>query len=364
MNHLKIRRRLYPWARRIHLHLSLVLGLVFIGLALSGTALVYRAEIERWLSEPIEWDGQTKADWRSVEAQAIAARPDAPLMMLWFPTEKRPYYEAAYLYRGQEYAGALYFHPASGRRIHRANTAFFETVEAFHETLLLGEIGEWLVAWSTLFFGIVLLTGMFLWWPGWKLQRWLKIRRGRAWLFDSHRALGFLAAPFLLLMALTGLVMVFPAQLEPIVYRLTGAEPPETAGEELWRLKSEIPPTDKRDAATESLIAQARDLSAASAMVFYVSYPISPEESRQVRMQDGYSPPPFGRVSVFYFDRYSGTLLGQTGESESAADAYLNGWNAALHLGTFGGHASKAVWFISSALTLYFAWSGVVMWRR
>ena len=37
-----------PWLRQLHLWLGLIAGLVIVALGLSGSALVFRAEIERF----------------------------------------------------------------------------------------------------------------------------------------------------------------------------------------------------------------------------------------------------------------------------------------------------------------------------
>jgi uncharacterized iron-regulated membrane protein len=360
----KIHRGLRLWARRLHLWLAVGIGVLATAIAVSGTLLVYRAEIDAALQPTLEWDGRTVSPWESVVARATAARPEGTLMMLWFPTEARPYYESAYLLDGVEYTGELRFHPATGELIEFVSLGWLHAIEAFHENLLLGEFGAFLVEWSTFFFGLVVLTGLYLWWPGWRLQRWIEIRPGRRLVFDTHRVLGFLAAPFLLLMVATGLVMVWPKVAEPVIYRLAFERPPETAGQELWRLQSVLPPGEPRDAPSRQLLEDALARAPEGSFPYFLTFPIFPTEARQVRLQHTTRPPPGGATYVYYYDRYSGDLLGADTPNASRAASFLGRWNDALHFGTFLGGWSQAVWALSSGATLYFLVTGFLLWWR
>ncbi len=359
------------WLRRVHLVLGLALGLVLIAVAGSGAALVFRDEIRAL--DPVArelataWDGTGDMGFSAARDLARAHRPDHTLELLWFPNEARPYYEAAYLSPdGQNFVGYFRFHPSSGVELPQSNSPVLEWIEHFHVNLHLGEFGAFLVNWCTLLFSLILLTGLYLWWPGMKPHLWLAIRRGKLRLWDAHRVLGFCATIPLLVMMFSGVVFVFPLAQQAI-YLATGKLPPDSAGVDLYALKSSVPTTATERAAPvsdEALLARAIEISPPDAFIFYLTFPVAPDETRQVRLQRGYHPFPYGEVHRVFFDQYTGEVLGHLRPDGSLAGRYLAVVNSELHYGTFGGLFTKILWFGACSLVPFFAVTGVLLWRR
>lgn len=351
--------------RLAHTVLGIGTAAVLILVAASGTLLVFQPELEAALGPDVDWDGTETAPWSAVRERAEAARPEHRLQMLWFPNRSRPFYTAAYAIDGREYTDALSFHPVTGEAIAHEPSVVFPWLEELHENLHLGDVGAFLVRWSTALLAILLLTGLWVGWPGRGRPGLLTIRPGRPWLLDTHRAAGVVAAPCLLAMLWTGCVWAFPTTLEPWIYAVSGETAPEAEGE-LWQLESRLPAasTPPRDADPQAMLDQAHAETPNDAFVYYLSFPIYPTENRQVRMQRGYSPWPGGEVSVFYFDRYSGALLGSQQAAAGPASLYLARWNAALHFGTFGGWPTRALWAAASAVLVYLAVTGPWLWWR
>ncbi|MEM7409615.1 MAG: PepSY-associated TM helix domain-containing protein [Myxococcota bacterium] len=359
------RRSLQVWRalRWLHSVFGIATALVVAVVALSGTALAFRPEVESWLGPSIAWDASETASWQRVRDRAIEARPAHQLQMLWFPNRARPFYRAAYAFEGREYTASLSFHPATGERIDHEPSEFMPLMEELHENLLLGDTGAFLVRWSTALLPLLIVSGFAIGWPRRGMPRWLQIRAGKPWLLDVHRVAGVLATPLLLAMIWSGLVWAFPTTIEPWIYALTGEAPPEVEGE-LWQVESEPPGGDARDAAGSELMEAALASSPEGAFVDYLSFPIFPRENRQVRVQRGYAPWPSGERSVFYFDRYSGSLLGSNAPTAGPASRYLTSWNTALHLGSFGGLATRTLWSVASAALVFLALTGPWLWWR
>ncbi len=357
------------WIRRLHLILGLALGAVLVAVAGSGAALVFRDEIraldpaKRQLDHV--WNGKEDMGFSAARDLARAYFPDHQLQTLWFPNQVRPYYEAAYLSpEGEKYSASHCFHPANGEPVTVPESPILKWIEHFHVNLHLGEVGGFLVRWCTLLFSLVLLSGLYLWWPGLKPHLWFGIRKGKLRLWDAHRVLGFAATIPLLLMLISGVVFAFPAAREAVFYA-TSSSPPESAGTDLGKLKNPPPPSDHlADITDQALLDAATDLTPAEAFVFYITFPIAPDETRQVRLQRGYSPFPYGEVHRIYFDRYTGEVLGHLRPDDKLASRYINSVNSELHYGTIGGLFTKIPWFIACALVPFFAVTGVLLWRR
>lgn len=99
--------------------------------------------------------------------------------------------------------------------------------------------------------------------------------------------------------------------------------------------------------------------------VFSITYSIRPDENRQVRIQLGYDPFPHGKTYRYYYDRYSGELLGAVDPRLSPApDAFLDAWTTPLHFGTWGGLVSQAFYLLSTVIPTVLAYTGWVLWRK
>lgn len=112
----------------------------------------------------------------------------------------------------------VYVNPYSGKILYQENFKddFFIVIQYIHTSLLLGEIGKQIVAASTVIFIVLLISGLFLWWPKSKNQRKsaLKIKWSAKWKrlnYDLHNVLGFYTFGIALILCLTGLSFSYPA---------------------------------------------------------------------------------------------------------------------------------------------------------
>lgn len=362
-----LRASLRRWMRWVHLIASLTLGLVFVAIAGSGSIITFRHEIDRWLYPPATWNGEDMG-FAAARQQALSARPDMRLRMLWFPNQARPFYEAAYFDDDQRSTENYLFHPTDGRELSPPGETLMQWMTTFHLTLHLGSAGHWLVQYTTLLSLVLIITGVWLWWPGWKPKLWFKVRRrGGLFAYDFHRVSGLAATPVLLICTVTGLAWSFPNAARTVVWGSVGRSVPAEQSERVRDRKSTPPNSGKPviEISDEQLLADAQSRAPEGAIIFYLTYPIEPTESRQVRMQVGYNPYPFGKVYRYYYDRYSGELLGAVDPRLTPApDAFLDDWTDTLHYGTWGGVATQILYLLATFTPVVLAYTGWVLWRR
>ena len=77
-----------------------------------------------------------------------------------------------------------------------------------HERLAMGRFGWWIVVVVTIAAVFLELGGLFLWWK----RKTISVRMRSGWrlaLFDLHHAVGLLALPLMLLLAVSGVGMAF-----------------------------------------------------------------------------------------------------------------------------------------------------------
>jgi len=125
---------------------------------------------------------------------------------IWYWNEKK-YYES------------LFIDPYTGTKIYSENAEFefFRIILYIHWSLLLKtEIGQPIVGTATLFFVILLVTGLYLWWPKNKKSRrvrfwfrWKKDTGRKRKNYDLHNILGFYSFSIALILGLTGLIWAF-----------------------------------------------------------------------------------------------------------------------------------------------------------
>ena len=209
---------------KLHLWLGLSAGLVVFIVSLTGAIFTFQDEI-RDLTEP----------WRKVEMQAAALLLPSRLQaaaLAQHPGVKKATTWVTYYGPGRsatvyftDPAGAptqVYLNPYTGRVLHEQDLRrhFFSIVQAIHMTLLLPEaVAKWVVGGSVIIFVVMLGTGLVLWWPKRKQERRqrLTIKWGARWRrinYDLHNVLGFYIASIGLVLALTGLFMIFPWLLD------------------------------------------------------------------------------------------------------------------------------------------------------
>jgi uncharacterized iron-regulated membrane protein len=200
------RRRLRAALSWLHLWCGLVVGSVFALVALAGTVLVFHVELLR-LQHPQITAHQPVADGRVLARIVEEWRPHG-LRSLDLPRTELPVWQGYF-----EDGHRGYFSPEDGSlllaRSHHDDWLLW--LHELHVELLGGKIGKealGIAGWIAL--GL-LLTGLYLWWPkrNWLAQ--LKFHAGpptRRWL-SWHRSSGVVLLPLVLLIALTGVGMVY-----------------------------------------------------------------------------------------------------------------------------------------------------------
>lgn len=217
-----LRRALF----QVHLWTGLALGLYIIVISLSGSAIVFRRELDLALCPQIIRVKPSGA--RLSDAQLAAAARELARGRFWQPdvhVEVRgarvpgAAVEVWYLFRGGRYERLL--DPYTGQDLGDAvacEPAFVTGIAELHDDLLGGELGR---AVNGAGAGVVLLmglTGLVLWWRGtapWR--RSVQLRWNAPWrifIRDLHSVLGFWILALLLLWGVSGAYFAFPGPFE------------------------------------------------------------------------------------------------------------------------------------------------------
>ena len=252
------------WLRRaafqIHLWAGLIIGLYVVVLSLTGSALVYRNELDRYLATPhAVFDEKAKAmNADELRAAAQRAYPDWQVTdVAEGRTVRRPARggaggpggpgdqqgRAAGRGRGNRLPDPTatitverdgkkkerLFNPYNGQDLGDNTTAgqfFVLWIVRLHDELLMDRPdGPWWNGFLSLVFSLLVVTGLVVWWPGvtrWKRSLTFKWRSGwRRLNWDLHSALGFWLFLFMLMWGISGWYLGMPEPLTNLVERFS-----------------------------------------------------------------------------------------------------------------------------------------------
>lgn len=182
---------------KLHLWLSLPLGIFVTLICLSGATLVFKNEIRQALGMP-----------RVVAPHGghHAADKDAPHASA---TKRIVGIDGTTSRHAHSSQSAVPSHSAEKVGPTTTKRDFFSYVTRFHTSFMMGKVGKWVVTYTTLLFVFILVSGMAVCWPRSRSQ-WrqrLKVARGkgrRRLFYDLHVSLGYWVVLWLVLLAVTG----------------------------------------------------------------------------------------------------------------------------------------------------------------
>lgn len=353
-----------PWLRQLHLWLGLIAGLVIVALGLSGSALVFRAEIERFaVRDWLRADATPARTLDELVAAARAADPGRAVTRLHWPAGPTGTLEVVTQVPGarnliEAQLRSVYVDAGSGEVLGQRDRAAGPVwwLQEFHYSLFGGERGLAVNGVFATALLLLALTGPFLWWPGWKRRRdALRVRRRptAALLRDLHAVGGVASCLALALLAATALYYTWRGPATALIVGLAGDAP--------------LRPPAVADGGGEPA-SLARLLAAARATVpdahideLRPSRGATAPASVSFRMPGDHVP---GRHRLYLHPASAEVLRVDLHAGLPRSSRWL-GAIGPLHFGSFAGRASQWAWFVAGLLpALLFATGTWLWWRR
>lgn len=348
----------------VHRWLGLILG-VFLALqGLLGAYLVVADPLDRWLhpevvrAEAPGRDGAERIGPVEAYRAVAAAHPDRHIWQLWMPQEPDGVYRA--ILDGDD-GERIYIDPYSGRVLGSRDA--FETLETPVRVLHTGEIGgPWLetgVGLLAVALLVLAVSGLVVWWPGrTRLRRALAFStRNLATLArDSHRWAGLLLLPFIGLIAVGGIYLIFHHSAQALVNTMWDQEPFPPALE----LGKSAGPADA--APVGDLVASARG-ALPEARIALLTFPDKAGSPVAVRMRYPNEWHPIGNSTVLLHPD-SGEFLAVYDLRSADPGSYALDHLYPLHIGTYGGTPTRTLHFLAGLATFLFAVTGTYLWWR
>jgi len=354
---------------KIHLWLGLSSGLLVFIISVTGCIYAFQAEIQN-LTQPYRFvKYETKSVLPPSTLQAIAekelpgkkvhavlfAKPGNAAQVIFYDFDPKYYY-------------LVFLNPYSGEvlKVKDENADFFRIVLMGHFYLWLPpDIGQPVVASATLVFLVMLISGLFLWWPKNKKatgQRF-KIKWNARWRrknYDLHNVLGFYITWIAIILAATGLVFGFQWFAKGL-YQIAGGEKSlmyvEPASDTTALIsQTDIPPGDR-------LYTKLRAENP-NAKVIEVHVPVTAASPIEVSINPDDAT--YWQTDYRYFDQYTlkelsvDHIYGRT-KNAAAADKLLR-MNYDIHTGAIIGLGGKILAFCASLIAASLPVTGFYIW--
>lgn len=242
---------------------------------------------------------------------------------------------------------------------------FFYQVMRLHRWLMFKDTatGRIITGVSTIFFVIILLTGIVAWWPrkGKPKKSFFKVKwrsGGSRRLFDLHRILGIYAVLALLLLALTGLMWSFGWYRSGVASIFGIEQPAENRGHHGGRQGGRE--GERFVSMPNDWWQQALEL-AQKEVDGYKSIRIAKNGAITVLAKNA----SHGRANDTYrFSYEKGIVEAVSKYGDKKDQSYMMTWAYALHVGTWGGIWSKILTFFAALIGASLPITGYMLWLK
>lgn len=351
--------------QKLHLWLSLATGVIIALICLTGSVLLFKHEINRLMyPEMYTTTPGPVISYQEAAEKVRAAYPDHQID--WLQTHHDGGSGGMYAFwikDDKDVWQNILMDPGSGKILGDMETnGFLHLMNDIHAHLLLEDhYGNEIVTNLGLIMLFLIISGIYLWWPG--LKDWVqgfKLRRNKgAYLlnYDIHKVLGAVFIPVLLAVSLTGACFFWADKVAKVFgYESAWSEP----AEEVITVKPLPQGTlslDKIAAISEAAIPGSKTT--------WLRVPNKPEEGKPETAFDtwllgpGFNAAEWGDY-VVYVDQYSGKVLYK--KDMAAMGLYYEQWMFPLHVGSFLGFTGKVIWAVGGVIPSVLIGTGLYMW--
>jgi len=333
---------------KLHLYTSLAAGLVVLVVAVTGCALVFELQMDRWLDLSVSY---------ATPGEALPFAKLAPAALQTASGQKIVEWNfgppGTTIMAKMSGGRRVYIDPPTGRvlGVREGEPPSF-WLRHIHRELGAGVFGANVVRIVSFLVIFQSLSGLYLWWP---LKR-LRIKTNaslRRFSFDFHQSVGFFSSLLLCVIAATGVIKGYGDALQPFFDKITGSP----AGVRTLTSKPGPHQVSTDDAARAAAAALP------GAAFGRITMPKTAAASYLITMKyPGDSTVP-GRSWVVV-DRYSGQVLARQDARTAPAGAQIPIVNRAIHVGGIYGIPTRLLAFLTGLALVAQLVTGLVLWRK
>ncbi|TCP61003.1 PepSY-associated TM helix domain-containing protein [Baia soyae] len=375
-----IYRSIWRW----HFYAGIIFAPLLIMLALTGALYLFKPQIEGYLYQ----------DYYQVKAGAKALTPSEQIGKVekQYPgaTIKsfRPGEESTRSTEveiiNQNSSSTIFVDPYNGKILGSLSKEdrFFSIVEKLHGELMIGDIGDRLVELTACWAIILIITGLYLWWPRDRKSIYGTIiprfRRGRQGWRDWHSVTGFWLSSFIVLLVFTGLPWsgVWGETINKIATSTQtgypkglwdGAPqstiPTKDVAEVSWAAENmPVPNSNQRNGYSALSVEQV--IKIANEKKVHSGYVVNFPQGEKGVYTVSVSPPSPEDQATLHIDQYNGKVLADLRFTDYGIMAKAISIGIALHEGRYFGIGNQLIGLITCLGLVGITIAGMVMWWK
>jgi len=349
---MSIRKVLLP----LHLVGGLISAVFLVILGVTGSLLAFENEIDHWLNGKLRWVQPQGAplSLRELSARVEQRHPGDRVSAIFLPSDSRIAYSIQLRPTGPGRSASYAVNPYTGDELGSTETAnmFMRKVHQFHTNLLMGPPGKTMTAASAIILLGLSISGIALWMPG-KLWKPSVLGRKRAGSYEWHNVVGFYTSAFMLIFAVTGIVVHWDDETRVLINRMAGEKDPQKPKRAASPRKTAPLDPDQLLTAAVNAVPGARatailGIGGNSPVHLMMKYP----EDRT----------PAGRTTLD-IDGSTGEIVSmQTSRTAPIGTRVAKLWNREIHTGDIGGLPTRVLACVASLSLPVLAITGPLMW--
>jgi uncharacterized iron-regulated membrane protein len=330
---------------KLHLWFGLASGLIIFIVALSGSVLAFREELDDAINRKFHFTQTSPTEhlsYDSLSKNVVAVYPKKNIKSIYIPRDA--YRNVIFRLGNKKEENILvYVDPYKGNIIGQLDNEkkFVNVVLRLHRFLLMKETGKTITGISCAIFLFMVISGLIIWWPKNKqmLKQRLRIKRNASFKrknWDLHSVAGFYSFIFLFVIALTGLVIAFKPVNELLFKLADGKKPPknEVKNKSAKANDENIAFLDKLVAVTNSQYKYSGDIS--------INFPTNEKMAIAVNKNNAEATADNISSSV-YFDRNSGEMLKLNPYEKNSLGQKIRRMIVPIHSGSVYGWPTKLI---------------------
>lgn len=362
----KRKNRFRLWWRRIHLWMGLIIGLPLIVISLSGAVLTWKPEIEQYLyQEKITKENRPFVSVSKIKEHLNTQFPEGDFRTIMFRDSTQSVKVLLFVPGTYYYA---YLNPYTGSIIHLQNMkqGWLNTLVPLHRNLGLGKVGREIVHWITLITLLLIISGLYLWWPQMNQSKqgvWYMVWRfpWQRLNFEWHKVWGFYTSWILLFIVGTGLFWGFEG-IKSSLKTITQED------EKVYQKPISVVPQSQMNGQVEAtldrLAIELRQRFKGHTLNF--TYPHQSEEAIHVTV--GKPKAWLHTLDHYYFDQYSGEPIKGVFHpglaEEQSTYVKLNSMVYDIHFGSILGWPGRILVFVAAIVCALLPITGFLIWRN
>ncbi|SFJ44048.1 PepSY-associated TM helix domain-containing protein [Planctomicrobium piriforme] len=376
-----LRRMIWRW----HFYAGMLVGPVLFVVALTGALYVFKDEIEGLAYARIQTataQGAQHSLQEQVASAGLFVTKRETLLAPWRVTRLHGEHRATMVsFRGEKGLRTVhvYVNPHDAQVLGCVDTErgwpkLFATILNIHRHLFVGTIGRWITELSACWTLILLLTGLYLWWPR-RLTRlggvWVPRWRAKSYLLlrDLHALTGVYYLPVFSVIVMTGLwYSDFLGQNSRRIAEnfelgrpfFSTAKRPDSKGQ---------PPSVSPNQSVEKIMPHLDSL-------ISIGHSRFPEKNVYVSLKNASSDQvevgaynPSGAAGPVFFHTLqvrpeSGEVISEKQHGKLSTVQWWGTWNYPLHVGSIFGTISKVIWLLAAISLACLPLTGAWMWWK